>query len=54
MILTQDEHGFDGEYSTSQRENLEQILLKEKIILNDIHKIIEGCTKTNPKERINL
>lgn len=54
MILTQDEHGFDGEYSTSQQERLEQILFKEKIILNDIHKIIEGCTKTNPKERINL
>ena len=54
MILTQDEHGFDGEYSTSQQERLEQILFKEKIILNDIHTIIERCTKTNPKERINL
>lgn len=54
MILTQDEHGFDGEYSTSQQERLEQILFKEKIILNDIHTIIEGCTKTNPTERIIL
>jgi len=54
MILTQDEHGFDGEYSASQREKLEQILFKEKIILTDIHTIIERCTKTNPSERITL
>ena len=54
MILTQDEHGFDGEYSISQQEKLEQILFKEKIILNDVHKIIEGCTKTNPTDRITL
>lgn|GEM_PF-3046413 len=54
MILTQDEHGFDGEYSTSQQEKLEQILFKEKIILTDIHTIIEGCTKTNPTDRITL
>ncbi|ENV47633.1 hypothetical protein P255_01907 [Acinetobacter brisouii CIP 110357] len=54
MILTQDEHGFDGEYSISQQEKLEQILFKEKIILNDVHTIIEGCTKTNPTDRITL
>ncbi|WP_168393876.1 protein kinase [Acinetobacter indicus] len=54
MILTQDEHGFDGEYSASQREKLEHILFKEKIILTDIHTIIERCTKTNPSERITL
>lgn len=54
MILTQDEHGFDGEYSVSQREKLEQVLFKEKIILTDVHKIIERCTKTNPSERITL
>ncbi|KJV40362.1 protein kinase family protein [Acinetobacter brisouii] len=54
MILTQDKHGFDGEYSASQREELEHILFKEKIILTDIHTIIERCTKTNPSERITL
>ncbi|MEG1273055.1 MAG: protein kinase [Acinetobacter sp.] len=54
MILCEDKHGFDGEYSTSQREKLEQILLKEKIVLTNIHTIIEGCTKTNPEERITL
>ena len=54
MILTQDEHGFDGEYSNSQREKLEDALFKEKIVFNDIHNIIEGCTKTNPAERITL
>lgn len=54
MILIQDEHGFDGEYSASQREKLERILFKEKIILTNIHTIIENCTKTNPSERITL
>lgn len=54
MILTQDEDGFDGEYSASQREKLERSLFKEKIILTYIHTIIEGCTKTNPSERITL
>jgi serine/threonine protein kinase len=54
MILTQDEHGFDGEYSASQKEKLEQLLSKEKIILTDIHTIIERCTKTTPSERITL
>ena len=54
MILTQDKHGFDGEYSTTQRQKLETILFKEKIILTDLHKIIEGCTKTVSTERITL
>lgn len=54
MILTQDKHGFDGEYSATQRQMLEKILFKEKIILTDLHKIIEGCTKTVPTERITL
>jgi len=54
MILTQDEHGFDGEYSATQHQKLETILFKEKIILTDLHKIIEGCTKTVPTERITL
>ncbi|WP_415871319.1 protein kinase domain-containing protein [Acinetobacter pittii] len=54
MILTQDKHGFDGEYSISQREKLEEILFKEKIILTNIHTLIESCTKTNPIERITL
>lgn len=54
MILCEDEHGFDGEYSATQRQKLETTLFKEKIILNDIHIIIEGCTKTNPIERIIL
>lgn len=54
MILNQDEHGFDGEYSVTQRQKLETALVKEKIILTDLHKIIEGCTKTVPTERTTL
>lgn len=54
MILTHDKHGFDGEYSISQREKLERILFKEKIVPTDLHRLIESCTKTNPIERITL
>lgn len=54
MILAQDDHGFDGEYSHTQRQQLEQILFKEKIVLTDIHTLMENCTKTNPEERISL
>lgn len=54
MILCEDEHGFDGEYSQTQKQQLENKLNYEKIVVTDIHNIMEGCTKTHSHERILL
>lgn len=51
MLLTKDKNGFEGQYGSSAKNKMEEVLKKQRLELQNLHDLLERSTDNEPKLR---